>query len=74
MSVSQVPLRPLAKGTLTKLWLAIAALVAIAFGIAYLGAGQFKSVSVETVTPGKGPMITEMCSTRPTAAGPPPSW
>ena len=60
MSVSQVPLRPVAKGTLPKLWLAIAALVAIAFGIAYAGAGQFKTVSVETVTPGTGPAITEM--------------
>ena len=60
MSVSQVPLRPVAKGTLPKLWLAIAALVAIAFGIAYAGAGQFKTVAVETVTPGTGPLITEM--------------
>ena len=60
MSVSQVPLRPVAKGTLPKLWLAIAALVAAAFAIAYFGAGQFKSVNVETVTPGKGPTITEM--------------
>ena len=60
MSVSQVPLRPVAKGTLPKLWLAIAALVAIAFGIAYAGAGQFKTVAVETVTSGTGPLITEM--------------
>ena len=35
MSVTQVPLRPLAKGTLVKLWLAVAALVALAYGIAY---------------------------------------
>jgi FKBP-type peptidyl-prolyl cis-trans isomerase FkpA len=60
MSVSQVPLRPVAKGTLPKLWLAIAALVAAAFALAYFGAGQFKTVAVETVTPGKGPLITEM--------------
>ena len=60
MSVSQVPLRPIAKGSLIKLWLAVAALVAIAFGIAYMGAGQFKSVQVETVTAGKGPLITDM--------------
>ena len=31
MSVTQVPLRPVAKGTLVKLWLAIAALVALAY-------------------------------------------
>lgn len=60
MSVSQVPLRPVAKGTLPRLWLAIAALVAVAFGLAWLGAGQFKSVTVETVAAGSGPLITEM--------------
>ncbi len=60
MSVSQVPLRPIAKGSLIKLWLAIAALVAIAFGIAYAGAGQLGSVKVDTVTAGSGPAITEM--------------
>ena len=60
MSVTQVPLQPVAKGTLTKLWLAIAALIALAYGIAYMGAGQFKSVSVETVQAGSGPFIGEM--------------
>jgi FKBP-type peptidyl-prolyl cis-trans isomerase FkpA len=60
MSVSQVPIRPIAKGSLTKLWLAIAVLAAIAFGIAWMGAGQFKTVTVDTVTAGTGPMITEL--------------
>jgi FKBP-type peptidyl-prolyl cis-trans isomerase FkpA len=60
MSVSQVPLRPIAKGSLAKLWLAVAALIALAYGIAYYGAGQFKTVTVETVSPGKGPLISEM--------------
>ena len=60
MSVTQVPLRPVAKGTLLKLWLAIAALVALAYGVAYLGAGQFKTVSVETIAAGKGPFVGEM--------------
>jgi len=60
MSVTQVPLRPVAKGTLARLWLAIAALVALAYGIAYFGAGQFKAVSVETVAAGKGPFVGEM--------------
>lgn len=60
MSVSQVPLRPIAKGSLAKLWLAVAALVALAYGIAYYGAGQFRTVSVDTVTAGKGPYIGEM--------------
>jgi FKBP-type peptidyl-prolyl cis-trans isomerase FkpA len=60
MTVTQVPLRPIAKGSLIKLWLAIAALVALAYGIAYLGAGQFNTVTVETVQPGSGPAITEL--------------
>jgi len=60
MSVTQVPLRPVAKGTLLKLWVALAALVALAYGIAYFGAGQFRSVTVETVTPGKGPFVGEL--------------
>jgi FKBP-type peptidyl-prolyl cis-trans isomerase FkpA len=60
MSVTQVPLRPVAKGTLLKLWVALAALVALAFGIAYFGAGQFRSVTVETVAPGKGPYVGEL--------------
>ena len=60
MSVTQVPLRPVAKGTLTKLWLAIAALIALAYGVAYAGAGQFKSVAVDAVAAGSGPFIGEM--------------
>ena len=60
MSVSQVPLRPVAKGTLVRLWLAVAALIALAFAIAYYGAGQFKNVVVDTVAAGSGPLITEM--------------
>ena len=60
MPVTQVPLRPIAKGSLLKLWLAIAALIALAFGVAYMGAGQFKTVTVDTVAAGTGPLISEM--------------
>lgn len=60
MSVSQVPIRPIKKGSLIKLWLAVAALIALAYGVAYAGAGQFKAVTVDTVTAGTGPLITEM--------------
>ena len=60
MSVSQVPLRRIAKGSLVKLWLAVAALVALAFAVAYYGAGQLKSVTVETVAAGTGPAVGEM--------------
>ena len=60
MSVTQVPLRPIARGSLVKLWLALAVLVAIAYGIAMMGAGKMVSVEVDTVTAGTGPLITEM--------------
>ncbi|HVF36625.1 MAG TPA: FKBP-type peptidyl-prolyl cis-trans isomerase [Sphingomicrobium sp.] len=59
MSVSQVPLRPLAKGSVIKLWLGVAALIAIAYALAYFGAGQFKAVDVDTVAAGRGPLIGE---------------
>ena len=58
MSVTAVPLRPIAKGSLTKLWLAIAALIAIAFAIAWMG--RLQSVEVTTVEAGKGAMIGPM--------------
>ena len=60
MSVSQVPIRPIAKGSMVKLWLGLALLAALAFGIAWMGAGQFKTVAVETVAAGTGPAITEL--------------
>jgi FKBP-type peptidyl-prolyl cis-trans isomerase FkpA len=60
MSVSQVPLRPIAKGSLVKLWLAVAVLVALAYAVAHFGAGQFKTVSVDTVEAGTGPLIGEL--------------
>ena len=37
MSVTQVPLRPIARGSLVRLWLAIAALVLGAYALAHLG-------------------------------------
>jgi len=60
MSVSQVPIQPIKKGSLTKLWLAIVLLAAIAFAIAWMGAGQFKTVKVDTVAAGSGAAITEL--------------
>ena len=54
MSVSQVPIRPIAKGSMAKLWLGLALLAALAFGIAWMGAGQFKTVTVDTVAAGTG--------------------
>ena len=60
MSVTQVPLRPIARGSLVKLWLAIFLLVAVAYGVAMMGAGKLVSVEVDTVTPGTGATIGPM--------------
>lgn len=60
MSVTQVPLHPIARGSMIKLWLAIAALIAIAYGVAAMGAGTLANVTVDTVQAGTGPKIGEM--------------
>ena len=60
MSVTQVPLRPIARGSLVKLWLAIVLLAAVAYGVAMMGAGKLVSVDVDTITAGTGPMIGPM--------------
>ena len=60
MSVSQVPLRPIARGSLVKLWLALALLAAIAFGLAWMGAGRMKTLTVDTLAAGSGPAIGPM--------------
>ena len=40
--VTQVPLQPLKRGSLAKLWLAILLLVAAAIGLAWIGAGSMR--------------------------------
>ncbi|WP_051503910.1 FKBP-type peptidyl-prolyl cis-trans isomerase [Sphingomonas jaspsi] len=60
MSVSQVPIRPIAKGSLVKLWLAVAALIGLAYGVAAMGAGQMAGVDVETVQAGTGDKVAEL--------------
>ena len=60
MSVTQVPLRPIARGSQLKYWLAVAALVLAAFLLARLGAGQFKALDVDVVTPGSGGLLTDL--------------
>jgi len=63
MSVSQVPLQPLKRGSLTKLWLGILLLVAAAVLLAWAGAGSLRGettangVTIRTVKPGEGPFI-----------------
>jgi len=50
--ITRVPLQPIAKGALTKLWLGVAAVALAAGGIAY--ATMPASVAVETVKAGTG--------------------
>jgi FKBP-type peptidyl-prolyl cis-trans isomerase FkpA len=54
--ITRVPLLPIAKGSLTKLWLGVAAAVALAGGIAW--AAMPPLVAVKTVKAGEGPAPT----------------
>jgi len=54
--ITRVPLQPIAKGALGKLWLGVAALALAAGGIAY--AALPSAVAVQTLTPGSGPSPT----------------
>ncbi|MDZ4308186.1 FKBP-type peptidyl-prolyl cis-trans isomerase [Allopontixanthobacter sp.] len=51
--ITRVPLHPIAKGSLTKLWLGVVAVILIGAGIAYSAVPA--GVSVDTVTAGTGP-------------------
>lgn len=51
--ITRVPLRPITKGSLTKLWLGIIAVCLLAAGLAW--AAVPKGVEVETLTAGSGP-------------------
>lgn len=55
--ITRVPLQPIAKGALTKLWLGLAALVLLGGGVAW--AMLPAHVTVETVKAGEGPSPTE---------------
>lgn len=63
MSVTQVPLRPIARGSQLKYWLGVAALVIAAFFLARLGAGPLQSemtasgIEFRTLQVGSGPLI-----------------
>ena len=54
--ITRVPLQPIAKGSLSKLWLGVAAIVLAAAGIAW--AALPAAVDVETLTAGTGPSPT----------------
>ncbi len=63
MSVSQVPLRPLQREAVAKLWLGLLLLVAAGLLLAWTGAGAMRGettasgVTVRTVKAGEGPLI-----------------
>jgi FKBP-type peptidyl-prolyl cis-trans isomerase FkpA len=56
-TITQVPIQPLKRGSVTKLWLGIALLVAAALLLAWAGAGRIVGVRVKTVEAGKGAVI-----------------
>lgn len=58
MSVSQVPLHPMKRGALAKLWLGLLLLIAAGLLLAWAGAGQTVGVRVKTIETGSGPVIT----------------
>ena len=51
--ITRVPLRPIAKGSLTKLWLGVIVALLVAAGLAW--AATPKGVDVETIAEGTGP-------------------
>ena len=55
--VTAVPLQPLKRGSVTKLWLGIALLVGAGLLLAWAGAGRIVATSVKTIEAGKGPLI-----------------
>ncbi len=63
MSVTQVPLHPIARGSLVKLWLALAALVGAAFLLAHLGTAGLRGettasgIQFRTIEAGEGDPI-----------------
>ena len=63
MSVSQVPLRPLKRGSLAKLWLGILLLIGAAIVLAWAGAGAMRGettasgLQFRTIEAGSGPRV-----------------
>ena len=63
MSVTQVPLRSIARGSLVKLWLAVALVVLVAFALARLGTAPFRpettssGIVFRTIKAGNGPLV-----------------
>lgn len=58
MSVTAVPLQPIAKGSLTRLWIGVAAVLLAAAGLAWAGTSSVDSLGFEVVKEGTGPSPT----------------
>jgi FKBP-type peptidyl-prolyl cis-trans isomerase FkpA len=64
MSVTAVPLHPIRKGSVAKLWIGLVVLVALAAGLAWLGTAGFQTlktesgVTIRTLRKGSGAKIT----------------
>lgn len=54
MSTTAVPIRPVAKGSLTKLWIGVAAVVLAAGGLAYAGTASVDTLGFEVLKEGTG--------------------
>ncbi|MDX3910279.1 MAG: FKBP-type peptidyl-prolyl cis-trans isomerase [Sphingobium sp.] len=54
MSTTAVPLRPVAKGSLTRLWVGVAAIVLAAAGLAYAGTDTVDSLGFDVLKAGEG--------------------
>ena len=65
MTVTAVPLRPIKKGSVAKLWIALAVLAAIAAAFAWWGTSAFQpvrtasGVTVQTLAAGSGAKVTD---------------
>jgi FKBP-type peptidyl-prolyl cis-trans isomerase FkpA len=60
MSVAEAAHRPARTGRTVKLWLAFLIIIAAGIGLAWIGAQSVRgrTVQVETVAPGSGPLVT----------------
>ena len=55
--VTAVPIQPLKRGSVARLWFGIVLLVLAGLLLAWAGAGRIVGVRVKTITPGTGPLI-----------------
>lgn len=57
-TVTAVPLLPIAKGSLTRLWIGVALLLAAAGALAWAGTASFKPLGFKVLEEGQGPSPT----------------